>query len=81
MVPYTCSFLLNTAIQLFSDNLSTDRPSLANLTVQAMLITPQGFLIGLIYIRSSKNIFSLYADMITTCIASKNPEKAGAYDH
>jgi hypothetical protein len=79
MVPYMVSFLLNTLLQLFSDNLSSGPPSTFNLALQAVTVTPQGFLIGLVYMRSSKNIFTLYAELIESLLAERSPHKVSKW--
>lgn len=79
MLVYMMSFLVNTLMQLFGDNMSAANISSVNLTVQAMLVTPQGFFVGLIYMRTNKNLIAAYGDAVTNYLNAKNPDKAAAY--
>eukprot|EP01052_Picozoa_sp_SAG31_P015207 SAG31_NODE_971_length_10655_cov_35.774915_3_plen_1569_part_00 len=62
MTIYIMSFLTNTVLALVSDNMSAGYSSDLNLLVQASLVTPSGFFIGLIYMRTSKPLLSAYYD-------------------
>ena len=62
MTIYIMSFLTNTLIALLSDNMSTGNSGDANLLVQAALVTPSGFFIGLIYMRTAKPLMTAYMD-------------------
>lgn len=55
MTAYMLSFLTNTVIQLVGDNMALGAPSRANLIAQAIVVTPQGFLWALVYMRTAPN--------------------------
>ena len=79
MLVYMMSFLVNTLMQLFGDNMSAANISSANLTVQALLVTPQGWFVGMIYMRTNKNLLSSYSDAVTNYLNAKNPDRAAVY--
>ena len=79
MLVYMMSFLVNTLMQLLGDNMSSSAMSTSNLTVQALLVTPQGFFVGLIYMRNAKSLFASYSDALANYLGSKNPDQAAAY--
>ena len=79
MLVYMMSFLVNTLMQLFGDNMVDGNISEFNLTIQALLVTPQGLFIGLIYMRTNKNLISAYLDSFANFLAARNPEKAASW--
>lgn len=79
MLVYMMSFLVNTLMQLFGDNMASGTISSANLTLQALLVTPQGLLVGLIYMRNTKSLFSAYSQAFINWSNSRNPDRAAAY--
>jgi hypothetical protein len=61
MTAYMLSFLTNTVLQGVGDNLAMGAPSDNNLLVQAVVVTPQGFIWALVYMRFAPNsLFSAY---------------------
>lgn len=64
MTAYMLSFLTNTVIQLVGDNMALGAPSRANLIAQAIVVTPQGFLWALVYMRTAPNsLFESYCNV------------------
>lgn len=64
MTAYMLSFLTNTCMQLVGDNMALGAPSRANLVIQAIVVTPQGFLWALVYMRTAPNsLFEAYCNI------------------
>ena len=75
MTIYMMSFLTNTAIGLLTDNMSTGLSSDGILLMQAALVTPTGFFISLVYMRTAKPLFTCYMDAWINFRSSGNEDK------
>ena len=72
MTAYMMSFLTNTVMQVVGDNMAKGLPSDSNLLIQAVVVTPQGFIWSLVYMQSAPNsLFSAYCNVAVKFFESR----------
>ena len=72
MTAYMMSFLTNTVLQVIGDNMAIGAPSDANLLLQSIVVTPQGFVWALVYMQTCPNsLFGAYLDVAMNFLESK----------
>eukprot|EP01051_Picozoa_sp_SAG22_P006443 SAG22_NODE_422_length_10687_cov_4.448149_4_plen_250_part_00 len=81
MTVYIMSFLTNTMIALVSDNMGSGPPSDFILLVQAALVTPSGFYIGLVFSRTAKSLSGAYYDTWVSFQSRQNLDAAQVWKH
>jgi hypothetical protein len=79
MTAYMLSFLTNTVLQVVGDNMAIGPPKDWNLMLQAAVVTPQGFLIALVYKQTApNNLATSYLNVLIEWCARRGKSQAAS---